>query len=193
MNHLQKLILYRVDQMPKTQKCILKEWKIMNAELVKIELKVNGKKVCKYVAPSMRLADFLREELHLIGTKKGCNAGECGTCSVLINGVLKKSCMIPVIKANHCEILTIEGIGTDGLSIIQRCFIKAGAVQCGYCTPGMIMSAKALLDVNKHPTELEIREAIEGNLCRCTGYAKIVEAIQAAAAQMNWEEEAKNA
>ncbi len=165
----------------------------MNAELVKIELKVNGKKVCKYVAPSMRLADFLREELHLIGTKKGCNAGECGTCSVLINGVLKKSCMIPVIKANHCEILTIEGIGTDGLSIIQRCFIKAGAVQCGYCTPGMIMSAKALLDVNKHPTELEIREAIEGNLCRCTGYAKIVEAIQAAAAQMNWEEEAKNA
>ena len=135
----------------------------------------------------------MREELHLIGTKKGCNAGECGTCSVLINGVLKKSCMIPVIKANHCEILTIEGIGTDGLSIIQRCFIKAGAVQCGYCTPGMIMSAKALLDVNKHPTELEIREAIEGNLCRCTGYAKIVEAIQAAAAQMNWEEEAKNA
>ena len=146
----------------------------MNAELVKIELKVNGKKVCKYVAPSMRLADFLREELHLIGTKKGCNAGECGTCSVLINGVLKKSCMIPVIKANHCEILTIEGIGTDGLSIIQRCFIKAGAVQCGYCTPGMIMAATTILKENRHPDKVEIRRRLGGNICRCTGYVKIV-------------------
>ena len=152
----------------------------MNAELVKIELKVNGKKVCKYVAPSMRLADFLREELHLIGTKKGCNAGECGTCSVLINGVLKKSCMIPVIKANHCEILTIEGIGTDGLSIIQRCFIKAGAVQCGYCTPGMIMAATTILKENRHPDKVEIRRRLGGNICRCTGYVKIVEAIELA-------------
>ena len=139
MNHLQKSVLcqssecsgYQVRQ----QKIKVKRVRVMNSELVKIELIVNGKKVSKYVAPAMRLADFLREELHLIGTKKGCNAGECGTCSVLIDGVLKKSCMIPIIKANHCEIVTIEGIGTDGLSIIQKCFMKVGAVQCGYCTP----------------------------------------------------------
>ncbi len=162
----------------------------MNAELVKIELKVNGKKVCKYVAPSMRLADFLREELHLIGTKKGCNAGECGTCSVLINGVLKKSCMIPVIKANHCEILTIEGIGTDGLSIIQRCFIKAGAVQCGYCTPGMIMAATTILKENRHPDKVEIRRRLGGNICRCTGYVKIVEAIELARDILNHDQSA---
>ena len=107
----------------------------MEMERVKIELTVNGRKVCKYVAPAMRLADFLREELHLIGTKKGCNAGECGTCSVLIDGVLKKSCLIPVMKANHREIVTIEGIGKAGLSFIQICFLKVGAVLCGYCTP----------------------------------------------------------
>ena len=122
----------------------------MNLELVKIELIVNGKKVSKYVAPAMRLADFLREELHLIGAKKGCNAGECGTCSVLIDGVLKKSCMIPIIKVNHCEIVTIEGIGADGLSIIQRCFMKVGAVQCGYCTPGMIMAATSILKEDRY-------------------------------------------
>ena len=138
----------------------------MDLELEKIELIVNGKKVCKYVPPAMRLADFLREELHLIGTKKGCNAGECGTCSVLINGVLKKSCMIPVKKVNHCEILTIEGIGKDGLDIIQRCFMKVGAVQCGYCTPGMIMAATAILKKNRHPHQVEKRKGLDGNICR---------------------------
>lgn len=152
----------------------------MNLELMRIELIINGKKVCKDVAPSMRLADFLREELHLIGTKKGCNAGECGTCSVLINGVLKKSCMIPIIKANDCEIITIEGIGTGGLSIIQRCFMKVGAVQCGYCTPGMIMAATAILKENRNPDKVEIRRRLGGNICRCTGYAKIIEAIELA-------------
>lgn len=159
----------------------------MNLELVRIELIVNGKKVCKDVAPAMRLADFLREELHLIGTKKGCNAGECGTCSVLINGVLKKSCMIPIIKVNHCEVLTIEGIGTDGLSVIQRCFMKVGAVQCGYCTPGMIMAAVSILKENRHPDRVEIRRGLGGNICRCTGYAKIIEAIELARDILNHE------
>lgn len=162
----------------------------MDLELVKIELIVNGRKVCKYVAPAMRLADFLREELHLIGTKKGCNAGECGTCSVLIDGVLKKSCLIPIIKVNHCEILTIEGIGVDGLSIIQKCFIKAGAVQCGYCTPGMIMTATALLKENRHPDKAEIRRRLGGNICRCTGYAKIIEAIELARDILNHDKSA---
>ncbi|MCI6464916.1 MAG: molybdopterin-dependent oxidoreductase [Faecalicatena sp.] len=162
----------------------------MDLELEKIELIVNGKKVCKYVPPAMRLADFLREELHLIGTKKGCNAGECGTCSVLINGVLKKSCMIPVKKVNHCEILTIEGIGKDGLDIIQRCFMKVGAVQCGYCTPGMIMAATAILKKNRHPDQVEIRKGLGGNICRCTGYAKIIEAIELARDILNHEKSA---
>lgn len=159
----------------------------MNLELVRIELIVNGKKVCKDVAPAMRLADFLREELHLIGTKKGCNAGECGTCSVLLNGVLKKSCMIPIIKVNHCEVLTIEGIGTDGLSVIQRCFMKVGAVQCGYCTPGMIMAAVSILKENRYPDRVEIRRGLGGNICRCTGYAKIIEAIELARDILNHE------
>lgn len=159
----------------------------MNVELMKIELKVNGKRVCKDVPPSIRLADFLREGLYLTGTKKGCNAGECGTCSVLIDGVLKKSCMIPVAKVNHCEILTIEGIGADGLSIIQRCFIKAGAVQCGYCTPGMIMAAVSILKENRHPNKVEIRKGLGGNICRCTGYVKIIEAIELARDILNHE------
>lgn len=128
----------------------------------------------------MRLADFLRDELHLIGTKKGCNAGECGTCSVLIDGVLKKSCLIPVQKAANCEIVTIEGIGAEGLSIIQKCFMKVGAVQCGYCTPGMIMAATTILKENKHPDRVEIRRRLGGNICRCTGYDKIIKAIELA-------------
>lgn len=152
----------------------------MNPEYEKIELTINGRAVCRHVSPSMRLADFLREELHLIGTKKGCNAGECGTCSVLIDGVLKKSCLIPMAKVNHASILTIEGIGAEGLAIIQRCFIKAGAVQCGYCTPGMIMAATAILKEHKHPNRLEIRRGLGGNICRCTGYVKIIDAIEMA-------------
>lgn len=163
----------------------------MDLEFIKIELTVNGKKICKNVAPSMRLADFLRDELHLIGTKKGCNAGECGTCSVLIDGVLKKSCMIPIIKVNHCEILTIEGIGPDGLNIIQRCFMKVGAVQCGYCTPGMIMAATVILKENRHPNKIEIRRRLGGNICRCTGYAKIIEAIELARDILNHEIDAE--
>lgn len=142
--------------------------------------------VCK---DNMMLLDLLRDKLGLTGTKKGCEQGECGACTVMLDGKPVNSCCTLAVECEGRDVVTVEGIAKNGqLHPIQKQFIEKWALQCGYCTPGMIMSAKALLDVNPHPTELEIREAIEGNLCRCTGYAKIVEAIQAAAAEMNWEE-----
>ena len=142
--------------------------------------------VCK---DNMTLLDLLRDKLGLTGTKKGCEQGECGACTVMLDGKPVNSCCTLAVECEGRDVVTVEGIAKNGqLHPIQKQFIEKWSLQCGYCTPGMIMSAKALLDVNPHPTELEIREAIEGNLCRCTGYAKIVEAIQAAAAEMNWEE-----
>ena len=142
--------------------------------------------VCK---DNITLLDLLRDKLGLTGTKKGCEQGECGACTVMLDGKPVNSCCTLAVECEGRDVVTVEGIAKNGqLHPIQKQFIEKWALQCGYCTPGMIMSAKALLDVNPHPTELEIREAIEGNLCRCTGYAKIVEAIQAAAAEMNWEE-----
>ena len=142
--------------------------------------------VCK---DNMTLLDLLRDKLGLTGTKKGCEQGECGACTVMLDGKPVNSCCTLAVECEGHDVVTVEGIAKNGqLHPIQKQFIEKWALQCGYCTPGMIMSAKALLDVNPHPTELEIREAIEGNLCRCTGYAKIVEAIQAAAAEMNWGE-----
>lgn len=142
--------------------------------------------VCK---DNMTLLDLLRDKLGLTGTKKGCEQGECGACTVMLDGKPVNSCCTLAVECEGRDVVTVEGIAKNGqLHPIQKQFIEKWALQCGYCTPGMIMSAKALLDVNPHPTELEIREAIEGNLCRCTGYAKIVEAIQAAAAEMNREE-----
>ena len=142
--------------------------------------------VCK---DNMTLLDLLRDKLGLTGTKKGCEQGECGACTVMLDGKPVNSCCTLAVECEGRDVVTVEGIAKNGqLHPIQKQFIEKWALQCGYCTPGMIMSAKALLDVNPHPTELEIREAIEGNLCRCTGYAKIVEAIQAAAAEMNGEE-----
>lgn len=142
--------------------------------------------VCK---DNMTLLDLLRDKLGLTGTKKGCEQGECGACTVMLDGKPVNSCCTLAVECEGRDVVTVEGIAKNGqLHPSQKQFIEKWALQCGYCTPGMIMSAKALLDVNPHPTELEIREAIEGNLCRCTGYAKIVEAIQAAAAEMNWEE-----
>ena len=150
---------------------------------------VNGDPVEIVVKDNMTLLDLLRDKLGLTGTKKGCEQGECGACTVLLDGKPVNSCCTLAVECEGREVVTIEGVAQgDKLHPLQKQFIEKWAMQCGYCTPGMIMSAKALLDVNPHPTELEIREAIEGNLCRCTGYAKIVEANQAAAAEMNWEE-----
>jgi len=128
----------------------------------------------------MRLIDFLREEMNLTGVKEGCSEGECGACTVLFNGDPVNSCIMLAIQAEGAEITTIEGIAKDGkLSDLQQAFIDHGAVQCGFCTPGMILAAQALLDKNPHPAEAEIRHAISGNLCRCTGYQAIVDAILA--------------
>jgi carbon-monoxide dehydrogenase small subunit len=147
-----------------------------------IRLKVNGVNEEIYVEPWWSLARVLREELNLNGVKVSCETGECGSCTVLLDGKAVKSCLFLAIKARGADIFTIEGLkGEDGkLHPLQESFIEHFAVQCGYCTPGMILTAKALLDENSDPTEEEVREAISGNLCRCTGYVKIVEAILAA-------------
>ncbi len=146
-----------------------------------VTLRVNGADEELYIEPCWTLARVLREELHLTGTKVSCGTGDCGSCTVLVDGKAVKSCIFLAMKARGKEILTIEGLkGEDGgLHPLQQAFIEHFAVQCGYCTPGMILTAKALLDENPDPTEQEVREALAGNLCRCTGYVKIVEAILA--------------
>lgn len=143
-----------------------------------IRLKVNGEEVEGWVEPRRTLLDFIRDDLNLTGTKKGCDLGNCGACTVLVDGRPINSCLMLAVEAEGSEVLTIEGLaeGTK-LDPIQEAFIQHGAIQCGYCTPGMILSAKALLDEKPRPTEREVRVAISGNLCRCTGYKKIVEAI----------------
>jgi carbon-monoxide dehydrogenase small subunit len=131
------------------------------------------------------LLDFLREDLGLTGTKKGCEEGECGACTILMDGKTALSCLVPVLKADGAEILTVEGMADgDRLHPIQQAFWEEGAVQCGYCTPGMLLSAKALLDKNSDPAVEEIKTAISGNLCRCTGYGRIIRAIQVASEKM---------
>lgn len=147
-----------------------------------ISFTLNHKKVEVDAQPTARLLDVLRENFGLMGTKEGCGEGECGACSVLINNELKTSCLIPIGSIDGDHVLTIEGFEkTEKFAIINQCFSDAGAVQCGFCTPGMIMASEALLLKNPHPTEAEIREGISGNLCRCTGYNMIVEAIKMAA------------
>ncbi len=143
-----------------------------------ITLKDNGDSYELAVDPRRTLLEVLRTQLNLTGTKKGCDNGNCGACTVLIDGKAVASCLTLAVEAQGSEITTIEGLakGTE-LHPLQKAFVEHGAVQCGYCTPGMIMSAKGLLDENPNPTEEEIRKAIEGNLCRCTGYQQIVEAI----------------
>lgn len=148
----------------------------------KITLHVNGEEFSVDVEPYWTLLDVLRRELGLTGTKKGCDHGDCGACTVLIDGKAVNSCLVLAVAAEGKEIITIEGLARDGdLHPLQKAFIEYGAIQCGYCSPGMILSAKALLDENPHPAEEEIRKNIAGNLCRCTGYVKIVEAITAVA------------
>ena len=145
-----------------------------------IQLKVNGEAIDLYVDPWRTLLDVLRDEIRLTGTKSGCSSGRCGACTVLVDGKAVKSCLILAPQLKEREILTIEGLGKDGLHTLQQAFIDHFAVQCGYCTPGMILSAKALLDENPNATPEEVKESLEGNLCRCTGYVKIMKAILAA-------------
>ena len=146
-----------------------------------ITLNVNGEPYEALVKPNSTLLDMLRDQLELTGAKRGCDAGDCGSCTVIMNGRPVNACLLLALKADGAEITTIEGLaeGTK-LHPIQEAFVEYGAIQCGFCTPGMVLSAKALLDRNPKPTEEEIKTGISGNLCRCTGYIKIVEAIQAA-------------
>ena len=152
-----------------------------------IELRVNGFVEELFVEPWWSLARVLREQLGLTGTKISCETGNCGACTVLIDGKAVKSCLYLAMKARGKDIITIEGLGSEngGLHPLQETFIEHFAVQCGYCTPGMIMAGKALLDENQRPTEEEIKEALRGNLSRCTGYTKIIEAVLAAADKMS--------
>jgi len=143
-----------------------------------LTMKLNGEEVTVQVKPSALLVEVLRDQLELTGTKIACGEGECGACTVLLDGEPVNSCLVPALKAQGREVMTVEGLAPFGeLHPLQKAFVEHGAVQCGYCTPGMLMSAKAFLDRNPNPTEEEVRLAISGNLCRCTGYAKIVEAI----------------
>lgn len=150
-----------------------------------ISLTVNGRDYEEAVEPNLTLVDFLRDKLTLTGTKKGCGEGECGSCTVIMDGKPVNSCLVLAVQANGREILTIEGLETDkGLHPIQEAFVEKGTIQCGFCTSGMILSAYSLLEHNPKPNETEIQMGISGNLCRCTGYQKIVEAIQSASEKM---------
>ncbi len=153
---------------------------------LKIEATVNGRKVTKNVAPFARLLDFVRDDLNLTGTKEGCGAGECGTCSVFVDGVLVKSCLVPAAKAKGAVIETVEGLAKSGeLTVLQKAFHKTGASQCGYCIPGMVMAATSAIRANPLVSDDEIKERLGGNICRCTGYAKIFEAVELARDVMN--------
>lgn len=146
---------------------------------------LNGEFTEVQVSPSDMLVDVLRNKLHLTGTKKGCGKGECGACTVIMNGEAVNSCMVPAMKAEGSKVETIEGIGSpDKLHPLQVSFMDNGAIQCGFCTPGMIMSAKALIDKKAEPSKEEIQEALSGNICRCTGYVKIEKAVSDAAKQI---------
>lgn len=151
-----------------------------------MSLTVNGVRHEVAVVPNLTLLGLLREELGLTGTKEGCGEGDCGACTVLLDGVPVNACLVLALEAVGHDVLTIEGVA-DGaqLDVVQRAFVEVGAVQCGYCTPGMVLVARALLARNPCPSRAEVRRAVTGNLCRCTGYQKIVEAIELAAARKN--------
>jgi aerobic-type carbon monoxide dehydrogenase small subunit (CoxS/CutS family) len=150
-----------------------------------ISVKVNGQQYERRINPRTLLVDFLRDELGLTGTHIGCDTGHCGACTVMLNGVTVKSCLLLAAQANNSELKTIEGVAVNGkLHPIQEAFLEHQALQCGYCTPGMILSSLFLLQRNPNPNEEEIKRSIEGNLCRCTGYLNIVKAVKAASAKM---------
>lgn len=157
----------------------------MTTQLQLLELRVNGETHQVAVPVHKTLLEVLREDLGLVGTKHGCELGECGVCTVLINGQPVVSCLVLAVDCPGREITTVEGLGQDGhLHPLQQAFAELGAAQCGYCTPGMLVTAKALLDANPQPSRREISKAISGNLCRCTGYAKIIDAVQLAARRL---------
>ena len=149
-----------------------------------VTINVNGIDYTKMVKANTLLASFLRDDLDLTGTKRGCELGDCGSCTVLVEGKPMNSCLILALEADHKKVVTIEGVSTtDDLDIVQEKFLEYGAIQCGYCSPGMIISAKALLMRNPHPTYEEVADGIAGNLCRCSGYINIIRAILAASGQ----------
>ncbi|MTI94153.1 MAG: (2Fe-2S)-binding protein [Firmicutes bacterium] len=149
---------------------------------VSITLSVNGREYTLAVAPDLRLIVLLRDHLHLMGTKEGCGKGECGSCTVIMDGLTVTSCLVLAVQADGAKITTIEGLGgKEALDPLQESFIRHGAVQCGYCIPGMVLSAKQLLDANPNPSRDEIKQGLAGNLCRCTGYTKILDAVEAVA------------
>jgi carbon-monoxide dehydrogenase small subunit len=150
-----------------------------------VTLNVNGEELELAVAPHHSLLEVLREDAGLTGTKHGCEQGECGLCTVLVDGLPQFSCLTLAIEAQGCEIRTVEGLAQRGeLSVLQQAYVETGASQCGYCSPGMLMSAQALLERNLEPTRDEIRDALAGNLCRCTGYLAIIDAVELAAARL---------
>lgn len=147
-----------------------------------IDFVVNGENVLVDVSPMRRLLDVLREDLHLTGAKEGCGEGECGSCSVLMNGELVNSCLVPALQVQGATLCTIEGMaGEAAMHPVQKCFLEKGGAQCGICTPGMILATEHLLNKYPNPTEEQIREGLAGNLCRCTGYMRIFEAVREAA------------
>ena len=173
------LFLLRVKRGPVLspgEKSIVGRRVLMKKQIV---LRVNGSEYDLLIKPHWTLIDVLRDEIGLTGTKKGCGKGECGACTVIMDGKAILSCLVLAIQAQGKEIFTIEGLSRDGrLDPLQEAFVKYGAIQCGFCTPGMIITARVLLNKNPHPTEDEIKRALSGNLCRCTGYVKIIEAVR---------------
>ena len=152
---------------------------------MKVSFVLNGKEIQIETPSDRRVVDILREDHHLTGTKEGCGTGECGACTILFDGESRLSCLMVAAQLEGRKVTTIEGLAEgEGLDPVQQAFVELGAVQCGFCTPGMILTAVDLLQKNPNPTRLEIREGISGNLCRCTGYQKIVDAVEAASLRM---------
>jgi carbon-monoxide dehydrogenase small subunit len=153
--------------------------------VIEVSATVNGEKIARSVPDDRLLCDFLRDSLGLYGTRVGCNEGVCGACTVLVDGEQVRSCLMLAVQVDGCSVLTVEGLA-DGMELhpLQRAFIEHGAAQCGFCTAGILITSKALLDANPRPTETDVREALAGNLCRCTGYAKVIDAVLDAAEQV---------
>jgi len=147
---------------------------------MRINFRINGKEISVDVPPYKRALDFLRDDLRLTSVKEGCGEGECGACTIIVDGKNVPSCLMLAVELDGKDVWTLEGLVEKGDTVIQDAFVRKGAIQCGFCTPGFIMSVKALLNENPDPTDEEIKEALEGNLCRCTGYLKIVEAVKEA-------------